>query len=122
MARSSTTAPARPVGKSTRGGSARARAPRDRGAAREPSRRAGGAAPGPPAPSQAVLLHLAGQGVAVDAQHLRRRPDLTVGARQHPGDVAGFDFCPPPVCAPRPGREGGPPPPAPLPRVPPPPR
>src|SRR5256886_9791691 len=107
MARSSTTAPARPVGKSTGAGSAGARAPRDRAAAREPSRRAGGAAPGPPPPSQAVLLHLAGQGVAVDAQPLRRRPDLTVGPRQPPGDAAGFDFGQRRVCARRPVGERG---------------
>src|SRR2546427_1185238 len=50
-------------------------------------------------------LHLAGQGVAVDAQHLRRGPDLTVGARQHPGDVAGFDFGQRQVCARRPRSE-----------------
>src|SRR5439155_665834 len=68
---------------------------------------AAGGLPGPAAPSQAVLLHLAGQGVAVDAEDLRRRPDLIFGASQDAGDVAGFDFGQRQVGARRPVGERG---------------
>src|SRR3989454_485308 len=81
---------ARRDARSRRAALAAARAPRSRAAARGPCR------PGPGAAvarrSQAVLLHLAGQRIAVDPEHLRRRADLAVGVRQHARDVTRFDF------------------------------
>src|SRR5256885_7053432 len=41
-------------------------------------------APEEAASSQPVLLHLPGERVAMDAQDLRRRSDLSVGVGEHP--------------------------------------
>src|SRR5882724_13529759 len=88
MGPSSTTPWPRPVARSRPAGRAGARAPRARASARGLSR------PEPErARSQAVLLHLPRQGVAMDPENLRGRADLPVSMGQHAGDVARLRLC-----------------------------